>query len=207
MAESKSPFYVVRNFISPKVCEQLIFNLNTTVPDSDKQGNYIKTCLSSEHCSSIVYKRLYDLVPTLEQHYGIQYKGTLDIGFEWFPEGSKGDIICENSQYLRGKWVRLGSNDLTAVLFLTDYQDTHHFDQEYEVYGGKLEFPQHNFGFNPERGTLVVYPSDPHFLNATSFISAGDLFQVRIQIARTQPFIYQPQKFPGNYQTWFAELV
>jgi hypothetical protein len=90
------------------------------------------------------------------------------------------------------------------VLFLSDYQESPSFDSEYEVYGGKLEFPQHAFGFNPRRGTLVLFPSDPHFINVTSDVFVGELFQSRLQLAASTPYFYDSEMFPGNYTQWFA---
>lgn len=128
------------------------------------------------------------------------------MNFEWFPEESKGDFICENSEYLRHKWLRTRQRDLTGIIFLSDYQESLPFEQDYEVYGGKLEFVQHHFSFQPKRGTLIIFPSDPHFINITSKIIAGDLFQVRFHIAATQSYLYNPTVFPGDYSSWFKGM-
>jgi hypothetical protein len=139
-------------------------------------------------------------------YYQQAYKGTERMQFEWYPEGCTSEFVCENSEFLRQKWLRTKARDFTCILFLSDYQEKIPFEQEFEVYGGKLEFVQHKFGFNPKRGTLIVFPSDPHFINITTPILAGDLFQVRIQIAAKSPYLYNPQDFPGNYTTWFKGL-
>jgi len=103
--------------------------------------------------------------------------------------------------------VRTRDRDITAILFLTDYSKSAAFDALYEAYGGKLEFPNHGFGFNPERGTLVIFPATPHFINASSPVLVGDLFQVRINIATKRPFLYQPSEFPGNFLSWFPNHI
>lgn len=203
----KSPFYVVEEFISPLLCEELLDICNFTVPDTDKDQHEIKTVKTSDRAESIVYERLLALLPELQAHYKLIYKGTERVQFEWIPQGCKGEFICENSTFLRGKWLRNKQRDLTAVLFLSDYQERTPFEDDFEVYGGKLEFVQHKFGFNPQRGTLIVFPSDPHFINISSEVLAGDLFQARIQIAAQTPYLYQPQMFPGNYTSWFAPLL
>lgn len=204
---NKSPFYVVQDFVSPLMCEDIIDHCDFNVPDKDKDGEYVKTTKTCEPAESIIYERMLSLVPNLQTHYGFTYKGTERMKFEWFPQGSEGQFQCENSEHLRGKWLRTLSRDFTGVLFLTDYQERPEFEQEYEVYGGKLEFVQHQFGFQPQRGTLVVFPSDPHFINITSKVVLGDLFQVRIQMVAKTPYIYQPTEFPGNYTTWFKPLT
>jgi len=204
---TKSPFFIVQDFISPMMCEDLVDTLEFTVPDVDKDDHSIPTYKTHELAERVVYERFLQLVPQLEEYYGIDYKGTERVQFEWFAQGSEGEMHAENSSYLRKKWLRTKQRDLTAVLFLSDYQEQASFDAEFEVYGGKLEFPQHNRSINPQRGTLVVFPSDPHFINRTSGVFIGDLYQARIQLAAKTPFIYQPQGFPGDYRTWFKAIV
>ena len=155
----------------------------------------------------MIFERLQPFVPNIEQYYNIKYKGTEVIDFEWFPEGSVGEAQCENSQFTPAKkWLRNRDRDLSAILFLVDYQDQAPFDSEFEVSGGKLEFAQHDFGFVPERGTLIMFPSVPHFINATAEVLAGDLYQARFHIGAMAPFLYDPQDFPGNYTNWFSHL-
>ncbi len=199
----KSPFYVVEDFISPLLCEDIVDMLDINTPNRDKNDREIKTVRTCESAETIIFDRLWKLLPSFQSYYNIQYKGTEEMVFEMFPEGSFGASAAENSSFIQGKWVRTKDRDLTAILFLCDYQDQPLIEAEFEVYGGKLEFPQHHFSFNPTRGVLVVFPSDPHFINATSTAYVGDLFQVRIQIAANAPFIYDPRQFPGNYTNWF----
>ena len=199
----KSPFYIVEEFVSPMMCEEIIDRANFTVPNTDKDGHDIKTVKTSDSVEEILYERLMLLIPELSAYYKLQYKGTERMSVEWYPEDSKGEFQCENSEYLRHKWLRTRARDITCVLFLSEYNEKPQFDDGYEVYGGKLEFVQHRFGFNPKRGTLIAFPSDPHFINITTPIAVGDLYQVRMQLAAKTPFIYQPQDFPGNYTTWF----
>lgn len=207
MSASKSPFYVIEEFISPLMCEDLIDLCNFNVPDTDRDLKEIKTVRTSETAEQLVFERFQLALTELQAYYQFRYRGTERIGFEWFPEGSSGKFQSENSEHLSGKWVRTRSRDLTGVLFMSDYQEKTPFESEYEVYGGKLEFVQHKFGFNPQRGTLVVFPSDPHFINITSPVLAGDLYQARIQVAAQAPFLYDPRSYPGNYTTWFKPLL
>lgn len=202
----KSPFFVVQDFISPLMCEDIIDQCDFNVPDTDKEGHAVKTVKTCEPAEAVIYERLYKLIPTLQTHYAFEYKGTERMAFEWFPEGSQGQFQSENSEHLRGKWLRTHSRDFTGILFLTDYQENVPFEREYEAYGGKLEFVQHQFGFQPNRGTLIVFPSDPHFINITTKMLLGDLYQVRIQMVAKTPYIYNPREFPGNYTVWFNSL-
>lgn len=201
----KSPFYIIKEFISPLMCEELIDICDFTVPDLDKTNKEVKTIKTSEGAEAIIYERILKLLPNLQSYYGFEYKGTERVTFEWFPPESKGEFQCENSNFLRGKWLRTKQRDFSGMLFLTDYQEKIPFENTFEAYGGKLEFPQHLFSFQPQRGTLVIFPSDPHFINITSTVFAGDLFQARLHIAAQTPWLYQPQQFQGNYTTWFKQ--
>lgn len=206
MATPKSPFMVLPRFISPKVCEHITDQLGFYSPDLDVNGDPIKMYRHHEQAQDIIYTRLKSELKSIETHYKVEHKGTEQMIFEYLTAGVASEPLCENSNYLRNKWVRTKDRDLTALLFLSEFNDKPPFDNDYEVYGGKLEFPQHNFGFLPQRGTLIVYPSGPHFINANAEIHAGELIQVRIHLATKLPYIYDPREFPGDYRTWFKGL-
>lgn len=204
MAVAKSPFLIVEELISPKMCEQIIDDLQFYVPDTaDDERTPIKMSRHNEQLEAQLFEYIKPLIPKFEAHYGFGYRGTELMNFEFHAEGVEHEVICENSSYIKKKWARTRDRDFTFVVFLTDYQDQIPFDSEYEVYGGKLEFPQHNFGFTPSRGTMIVYPSGPHFLNAFSNIIAGDLFVAKSHFAADVPYFHNPSEFPGDYKTWF----
>lgn len=203
----KSPFLIFEDFISPKQCENIVDSLDMFNPNLDKDGNPTKMFKHSDELEKLIFTRFKTLIPDIEKYYEIQYRGTEKMLFEWYPTGVKTDLICDNSQYLRKKWVRVYERDFTCKLFLSDFQDTVPFETDYEVYGGKLSFPQHGFGFNPQRGTLVIYPSGPHFINQIEPIFAGELFQVKFHVAAKLPYLYSPSKFGGTYTDWFLEKL
>lgn len=206
MASPKSPFLVFQNFLSPKACEAIVDSLGFYSPDTDHEGNPIKMFRFHSESEELIFSQLKPLTETITRYFNVGYRGTEQIIFEYLAEGTVSEPICENSNYVKKKWVRTRDRDLTGVLFLCDYNDNPPFDSDYEVYGGKLEFPQHGFGFNPQRGTLVIYPSGPHFINANAAVLSGDLFQARIHIAASEPLLYDPRMFPGDYRTWFKGL-
>lgn len=203
----KTPFIIYQEFLSPLLCEEVIDLMDVTTPDIDAYDNPVPSIRHNTKAEQIILERLREKFNSLEKYYNVEYRGTEKMLFEWYPQGSTGELVCDSSEYMNGKWTRIRDRDITAVLFLSEYSEAASFDIDYETYGGKLEFPNHNFGFNPERGTLVVFPSTPHFLNATSQVVYGDLFQVRIHIATKTPFMYQPADFPGNFLTWFPNLL
>ncbi len=204
---SRSPFYIIEEFISPLACEEIIDILNYTIPDIDKDGRPMISIKTNERAGGIIYERFQFALPEIQAYYKFLYKGTHPVEFEWFPQGSTNTVHAENSKFMRGKWVRTQVKDLTGVLFMSDYQDDPNFEQYYEVFGGKLEFPQHAFGFNPSRGTMIIFPSDPHFINASTVPVIGDLHQARIHIAAQSTYLYNPQEFPGNYLSWFSSIL
>lgn len=206
MATPRSPFLVVQNFLSPKVCEAIVDDLGYYTPDTNSDGEPIKMVKHHEPSEDTIFERFQPLVPYIENYYEVSYKGTERMLFEFYAEGTVSAPLCENSSHVKKKWIRTKDRDITCVLFLSEYNGDPPFDSDYEVYGGKLEFPQHGFGFNPQRGTLIIYPSSPHFINANAEVVYGDLYQVRFHVATNLPFMYDPSKFPGNYQNWFKHL-
>ena len=202
----KTPFLIFRHLFSPLLCEKLISNLNITTPDYDKQGRGIASIRHNQKNEQIVFDQVSPTIENIEQHYGVEYRGFERPTFEWYVEDIEEKWKCGNSEYLHEKWVRVRDRDLTGIIFLTDHQGTPPFDPDFEVCGGKFEFPQHQFGFEPERGTMIIFPSGPHFLHRTAPVLAGDLFQVRFHISAMEPFLYQPRDFPGDYTTWFMGL-
>jgi len=205
MAVAKSPFLVYEDFISPLYCEQIIEDLGFMDPDVDVDGNPIKMSKHNEKHEEELYHAVQQIIPEVFEHYNQEYRATERMQFEYIAQGVQTSPESANSQYLRKKWVRTKDRDISAVLFLVDYNETPPFDGEYEVYGGKLEFPQHNFSFNPTRGALVFFPAAPHFIHCNSRALAGDMFQVKMNFAAAKPFVYQPAEFPGDYTTWFAD--
>ena len=206
MAVARSPFVVIQNFLSPKLCETIIDNLGFYTPDKDETGAPMKMYRHHEGSQEVIFQRWISIVPNISTYYDVEYRGTESMVFEFFAPGTMSEPLCENSNYIHKKWTRMKDRDFTALVFLSDYNESEYFDSDFEVYGGKLEFPQHDFGFNPERGTLIVYPSCPHFINATAPVLAGELFQVRFHMATKLPYLYDPRLFPGDYRSWFTAL-
>jgi len=203
-----SPFMVYQNFLSPKLCGEIVDKVNFIYPDVSEDDKPIKSEKMNEHMEAVIFEKLSPKLKDIEEYFSFNYRGTEPMHFEWFPEGCAGEEPhCENSSYVSKKWARTKDRDLTAILFLSDYRDKLPFDGDFEVYGGKLEFYNFKFGFNPQLGTMIIFPSGPHFINNTSIIEAGELFQVRFHLAGLLPFTYVPENFPGNYTQWFEKFA
>jgi hypothetical protein len=206
----KSPFLIVEEFISPKLCEQIIDNIRVEQCDLDKDGDPVPMERQHEELQIVIFNKFKEYIPKIEEKYDAKYKGTNSITFQYFPELAKKPAQqpgCENSKYLRKKWVKIKDVDLTSVLWLKNYQDRTPLDPRTEVYGGKIEFPAYNFSLVPQRGTLVIFPAGPHFITTISPILVSDLYQVKINISIENKnggiWLYQPANFPGSWQQWF----
>lgn len=205
---SKSPFFIKQDLISPLRCEEIVDKLDFRYPNVNEDNIPQKTFKGDEIAELIIYAKFQELIQEIEKYYNVKFRGTEPMVFEWYPPFCLGESAhCENSVYTeKNKWVKQKDRDFSCILFLSDYQDEVPFDNEFEVYGGKLEFPQHHFGFNPQRGTLIIFPSVPYFINQTAPIKEGELFQVRFHVATETPYEYNYKNFPGDYRTWFKDI-
>lgn len=189
------------------MCEEIVDQLGFFMPDTDKEGHNIPSVKSDADYEAYLFGEYQRVKDTIAAYFDRDHRATAEFQFEWYPEGSKGTQHAENSERAVGKWVRTRDRDITCVLFLSDYQGTPPVDEDYEVYGGKLEFPQHGFGFNAQRGTLIAFPSDPHFINGIAPILVGNLYLTRFHIATDKPLFYDHTKFPGTYRDWLKEFI
>lgn len=203
----KNPFLVFEEFLSPLQCEDIIIGNNNTFPNYDKDNKVQPLVFGNKLAENRIIPALdANVIPLIESHYAVDVKGIKQFMFEWYATGYEGKNppICENSSYISGKWTKTNTADFAGIIFLNDYNDASPFDDDFEVYGGRLEFITHKFSFNPKRGTLIIYPGAPNFINNTSAIIAGELTQIRFHIATHDPFVYDMKKFQGNYTNWFS---
>jgi hypothetical protein len=193
----KSPFIIYRECISPLLCDQIIESYK------DKpRGEYTEEVISNS-----IKQHILNNVQQIEQHYNIIIEGIEIPKIIKVQTNDVTDIVCENSKFLRSKWVQIHHRALTGVVFLNDSNFKPPFDRNTDVFGGKLEFIQHEFGLNSIKGLCVLYPSGPHFVNRFTSPEIGDLHYVKFHIKSTNPFIYQPNDFPGDYTNWFKNDV
>lgn len=209
----KSPFVVFDDFLSKKQVAQVLGMVTVRSPSLDVDGHPMKHECFNTAAQNLIFDRFQHVVPKLERHYDLKYKGTHKMLFQYYPENMQGVVaeapFCENSKYARRKWVKCKDVDLTAVLWLKDYKDAPPIDKRSNVYGGKLEMPQYGFSLNPKAGALVVFPAYPHFIQAVSKVLVGDLYQVRINVTAEGAWLYDPAKFPfeKSWQDWFTDYL
>ena len=208
----KSPFIIVQDFLSPMICEQIVKDIEVKLPDTDQEGNPKKLERNNLLWEADIASRFRDIIPEIESRYNCNYTGLEKPLFQFYPEYAKAPAEqpgCENSKYLRKKWVMYKDVDLVGFVWLKDYNDTVPLDPRHEVFGGKLEFPAYNFSLVPQRGTLVMFPAGPHFISVISPILLSDLYQIKLTVSiKTKEggrWLYQPANHPGRWEQWFAE--
>lgn len=209
----RSPFLVYPEFISPKKCQELVSAIEVKMPNLDQDGNPIKMERHYLEGEDFIFSKLKEIVPDIEEKYDSSFKAAEKMIFQYYPENQKTPAEnpgCENSKFLRKKWVKIKDVDLVGFLWLKDYNDQAPLDPRTEVYGGKIEFPAYNFSLTPQAGTLVIFPAGPHFITAISPILIGSLYQVKINICispddGSQMWMYDPRKYKGTWQQWFEQ--
>lgn len=207
-----SPFIIEPDFLSPMLCEQISLDIGN-VPNydsADKPVKLEKHILQYEH---LIAEKFSTMHSRIEQTYGCIYEGLQKPMFQLYPENAARpaeDVGCENSKFLRRKWVMNKDVDLVGFIWLKDFNSNVPLDSETDVYGGKLEFPAFNFSLVPQRGTLVLFPAGPHFITAISPILLGNLHQIKLNInikdSDGGKWFYQPKKHPGTWQEWLADF-
>lgn len=208
----KSPFIVIQDFLSPLTCEKMVQDNIVLDPDTDIDGNPKKLERHNLFWEKDIASRFRDIVPEIEDRYNCVYRGLEKPVFQFYPENAKSPAEgpgCENSKYIRKKWIMHKDVDLVGFIWLKDYNENVPLDASYEVYGGKLEFPAYNFSLVPQRGSLVLFPAGPHFITVISPVLLGDLYQVKLNVCINSKsggrWFYQPQQYPGTWQEWFAD--
>ncbi len=210
----KSPFIIIQDFLSPLTCEKIINSNLVRQPDVDLEGDAIK----SEHFMDMwdheLAVRFKEVIPDIESRYNCSYRGLEKPMLQYFPENDKAPATqpgCENAKYVRKKWVKHKDVDLVGFIWLKDYNESVPLDVDYEVFGGKLEFPAYNFSLVPQRGTLVLFPAGPHFITVVSPIMVGDLYQIKLNVCIKPKnggmWFYQPSEYAGKWQDWLAEYM
>lgn len=207
---TKSPFLVYQNLITPEICDKIAQTVRVEPlrDDDDVLQSTERYHVDSEE---IIFEKFQPLIPELENLYvNFKYRGTEHLVFQQFSVSNgkpAEEPHCENAVFKRKRWLRVKDRDLTGVLWLKDYQEAPPFDIKTQVLGGKLEFPVYNFGFQPQKGTLIIYPSCERFISLTSAILVGELQCVRFHICGEGLWLYDPALYPGDFRTWFNDIV
>lgn len=210
----KSPFIIKPNFLSPLTCESIVSDIEVTHPDVDVNGEPVKMYRHNFKWEHEIAERFHEITPEIQERYDCEYQGLEKPLFQFYPENAKVPAEqpgCENSRYVRKRWVKVSDIDLVGFIWLKDFNDSVPLDPRHEVFGGKLEFPAYNFSLVPQRGTLTMFPAGPHFITVMSPILLGSLYQVKLTVSIKSKsggiWLYQPANFPGKWQDWLSEHI
>ena len=207
---TKSPFLVFQHFIEPEVCDQLALDVRVEPLKNDDEVLQATERFQTD-AEIKIFEFFKPLIPKLEEHFnGFKYRGTEHLVFQQFPV-SNGNAAeephCENAVFKRKRWVKVRDRDLTGILWLKDFHEAPPFDVKTQVLGGKLEFPVYNFGFQPQKGTIIIYPACERFISLTSSVLVGELQCVRFHICAEGVWLYNPEDYPGDFRSWFEQVV
>lgn len=204
----KSPFLLIKDFISPLECEKIVDIFNGHFPDFNKEDKDLKTILKNPLYQKRIWEKLSDYFEYIEKYYSTEIQSLSSIDIEWYPEQCvQEQLRCENSQFITKQWRIVNDYDFVVLIFLKDLNENRDFDPAFECYGGKLELPNHNFSINPQRGSALIFPANQYFLNRTLSPTFGDMFQIRMHITSENRFKYSPSNYEGNYNVWFKSLT
>ncbi len=201
----KSPFIIIPEALSPLQCEKLTDSAEFVQLDVNKRGLPTATTKVVQSATATLHNVIKQYDVDIIAKYGSGIRHMEQTRITWINNEVDPAATCDNSAFIRNKWLRVHNRDLTAILFMSDFNDSPPFDGDFEVYGGKMEFPTHGFGFNPIRGTMIIMPSDPHFAHVFSKVSVGDCFFAKTFIQLEQPLIYTPEEFPGKWSEWLHD--
>jgi hypothetical protein len=206
-----SPFLVFQNFITPTEAKQLAEAVRVPF-NQDNEGVSLPMIRTYKPGEELLLNRIKPhLQEIIENYDGLKYKGIeTPIFYHWPTSASSKPIEephCDNAAYKRKKWVRTHGRDLTCLIWLKDYEEHPPFDPLDHVYGGKLEFPLYGFGLQPQAGTMVVFPSNERFIQATLPVFVGELQLIKMFIHGDGIWVYDPAKYTGSYQDWFVNVV
>lgn len=199
----KSPFVVLPELLSPLQCEMMVDSMNLTIPQFDEDDNVKPLVLINELMEMRLADATLQLCDIIDDHYDVSVKSVSKHRFIWYPEEySDKKVICDNSKFMDGSWVRKNKYDFSAIIFLSDYNENPKFDDFYEVYGGRVQFPTFDFSFMPQRGHLIIYPSSDNFMYNISDVKAGDLNIIQVFFQCDEPYEHDYTKFENNYKQW-----
>lgn len=203
----KSPFLVIEDFINPDDCDGVIAEFPFGAPTRNEHTNaFEKTELMSPFVTSLIEDQLVLQGPIINSYFNVELDDLRSVTCERYPSGWKTPVAAPegHAKGLNG-WIKTADVDLFGVVFLTQaFSHAETFDPNFNVMGGNFEFPNFQFGFKPEPGTLVVYPSAPNFASAITAVKLGELYMLRIRMSTRVPYTYQPHMFPGKFTDWFA---
>lgn len=182
----------------------IIQGANLVFPDTGERGHPKRTVIGKKGIADKVIALFSEYEEDIEQYFDCEFMQFTAPAIHWQPQGCIEEAVkCDNSLLKGGRWSRSNAYDFTCIIFLKDYNDKPDFDPLFECYGGQISFPTHDVILKPQRGTLLVYPSGPNFINSIKPPVAGDNVFLRFNAICEKPYVYDIKKFPRPGNGWF----
>lgn len=180
-------FLTLNSFFKEDDCKSIIDKLRTAKV-SKKHILETKSC-SILNCDYLENKLIFSLDPLIEkieEYFNIKVDAISAFKFETYKEGYIPEKILksDNSIYSNGKWVRYNDYDFSIIIALTEQNKSAKLKKEYDSYGGSILFPNHSIDIDMRRGDVIVFPSEPNFINYVNEIKLGNRIQIRIHIKK-----------------------
>ena len=69
-----SPFYIIQDFVSPMMAEDIVDSINFSKPDYDPHGKMLKSLFFLSDIDDVIFERLKEFIPKLEELWPDQRK-------------------------------------------------------------------------------------------------------------------------------------
>ncbi len=197
---TKSPFIIQDGVITPLECENILNDLIVGEFIDEFTSQYKSQHVLDETNLQYIVNIAKSLFSTINSHYDVKCHKIENIGFTYGKHRCEASLFKSfNSVFYNNVWVRNEFNDFTLTIFLTSF---HHnkepIDTEFESHGGAFQFPQHNTSIYPDRGGVLIHPSDNHFMRNHTAIDNGTLCFIDVTISCDGLYFYDPFKFTNG---------
>lgn len=194
---SKNPFIVLDNALSPYICESVINDLIISEDIDETKNQTTQRPILDETLIQFITKTVTPYYPKITEVFGAVPNKIENILFTYM-SGSSNEtkFKSNNSVFMNNQWVRNEYNDFTITLLLTSYYNPKEpIDREFESLGGQLQFPQHNISIYPDRGGVIIHPSDNHFIKNNCSIAQGTCVMIDVLVSCKDMYLYNPIEF------------
>lgn len=194
---SNSPFIILNEVLSPYTCESIINDLIISEDINEGNNQTTNRSMLDETLIQFVTKIVTPLYSKITDTFGVIPNKIEDITFLYmYGNSPETKFKSNNSVFMNNQWVRNEFNDFTITLMLTSYYNPKEpIDREFESLGGQLQFPQHNISIYPDRGGIIIHPSDNHFIKNNCSIAQGTCVMIDVLVSCKDMYLYNPVEF------------
>ena len=185
LAWSPPGLAVTQNFLSPDQCDELVSFLSkqpsadATVKGVNPTSGEVDVRVDQQRITKAV--DLGEMRGTVVKHVALAFR---DVAVPYFQAkletfsapsalkyqpGGKFDLHADSEHWSDSKrtWVRSQNRDYSLLLYLNEGYT-----------GGAISFPNFNIEIEPQRGMLLVFPSDHRFMHAAQPLISGERYVI-----------------------------